>query len=267
MNAAPCSWRTMTISIGESRRASTISRVSSPGIAKMRSTPSDSRQRTISSAACSVASPLPGSGARGGPEGYPRRLRHGPPGEEVTHGDSQPGPRPGAAHGAAAGWSASTSVRRGPRRRQPVHRRDHRARWPSAGPTDVASAVADALRHLPPPPAGRARRRAGARRAPGGRARRDLRAHHLPRGRQADEAGARRGRALRGHADLLGRGGAHAGRRGRADGVQLRRRRQARDDPARADRRGGGDLALQLPAQPGGPQAGARPSRPAARWC
>ena len=33
MNAAPCSWRTMTISIDDSRRASTISSVSSPGMA------------------------------------------------------------------------------------------------------------------------------------------------------------------------------------------------------------------------------------------
>ena len=39
MKAAPCSWRTITISIGDCRSASTISSVSSPGIAKMRSTP------------------------------------------------------------------------------------------------------------------------------------------------------------------------------------------------------------------------------------
>src|SRR4051794_1887523 len=58
MKAADCSWRVSTSSMDERRSASTTSRFSSPGMPKMRSTPSFSRQRTSSSAAFMAGTPL-----------------------------------------------------------------------------------------------------------------------------------------------------------------------------------------------------------------
>ena len=52
MNAAACSWRVRTSSIEDVRRDSTTSRFSSPGMPKIRSTPS------FSSAATSKSEPF-----------------------------------------------------------------------------------------------------------------------------------------------------------------------------------------------------------------
>src|ERR1700684_1703548 len=55
MNAAACSWRVKMSSIDDLRMDSTISRFSSPGIPKIRSTPSFSRAATSRSEALNMS--------------------------------------------------------------------------------------------------------------------------------------------------------------------------------------------------------------------
>ena len=91
--------------------------------------------------------------------------------------------------------------------------------------------------------------------------RRADRAHHRRRGRQAAEGRARRGQAWRLDLPLGERGGQAHRRRDHRDGCRRRRRGPLRLDHPRAARRHRRHLAVQLPAEPGGPQGGAGAGR------